>query len=125
MVLPFFETSPMLSSKQADFEKFARIVRAMAVGRHRSPHGFSELLQLAVSMNGGGRYRQYRWLDVIGSDPESSETVRQTGSCTGRYSPSCMATCRVRQKCPGPQPHVEAVGSNKTVGPYLPWALES
>ena len=33
------------------------------------------------------------------SDSESSETARQTGPVgPGRYSPSCMATCRVRQK---------------------------
>jgi hypothetical protein len=64
-VIPFFERCPLLSSKQADFLKFAEIVRQMARG----------------------------------SPPESSETVRRTGLVRpGRYSPSCMATCRVRQK---------------------------
>src|SRR5947209_7539172 len=60
-VLPFFEACPLLSPKQADFEKFSRIVKAMAAGRHRSPAGFRELLQLAVSMNGNGRYRRHQW----------------------------------------------------------------
>jgi LAGLIDADG endonuclease len=78
-VIPFFEKSPLLSSKHADFEKFAHIVRAMEVGHHRSSDGFFELLELAVSMNGNGRFRQYRWLEILGSRPESSETVRQTG----------------------------------------------
>ena len=36
-VLPFFERSPLLSSKQEDFETFAAIVRAMAGGVHRTP----------------------------------------------------------------------------------------
>src|SRR5438270_6777313 len=31
-VIPFFESSPLLSSKQADFTKFASIVRAIHVG---------------------------------------------------------------------------------------------
>ena len=78
-VIPFFEASPLLSSKRIDFEKFATIVRAMACGHHRTPAGFLELLEMAVSMNGNGRFRQSRWLEVIRSQPESSETVRQTG----------------------------------------------
>ena len=78
-VIPFFEASPLLSSKQVDFEKFATIVRAMAAGDHRSPEGFRTLLETAVSMNGNGRFRHYQWLEVIRSNPESSETVRQTG----------------------------------------------
>jgi len=78
-VIPFFESSPLLSSKQTDFEKFAAIVRAMANSHHRSSEGFRELLEVAVSMNGNGRFRQHRWLEIICSQPESSETVRQTG----------------------------------------------
>ena len=57
-VIPFFETNPLLSSKQQDFLTFAAIVRAMAAGRHLSPEGFRSLRRLAVSMNGGGRYRR-------------------------------------------------------------------
>jgi hypothetical protein len=64
-VIPFFEMSPLLSSKDADFEKFASIVRAMEAGHHRSPAGFMELLETAISMNGNGRFRKYRWLEVL------------------------------------------------------------
>jgi LAGLIDADG endonuclease len=78
-VIPFFETSPLLSSKQAEFEKFASIVRAMALGHHRSSEGFVELLKMAISMNGNGRFRKTRWLELLSDQPESSETVRQTG----------------------------------------------
>jgi hypothetical protein len=77
-VIPFFEQQPLLSSKQEDFKKFARIVRAMAAGHHRSSTGFQELLTEALSMNGDGRFRKVRWRDVIPSRPESSETVRRT-----------------------------------------------
>jgi LAGLIDADG endonuclease len=79
-VIPFFERSPLLSSKQSDFEKFAAVVRSMAVGRHRTLGGFALLLDEALSMNGGGRFRSVRWKQVIGSGPESPETVRRTRS---------------------------------------------
>jgi hypothetical protein len=77
-VIPFFERSPLLSSKHEDFEKFATIVRAMASHVHRTSGGFSGLLEVALSMNGAGRYRSVRWQEVIGSNPESSETIRRT-----------------------------------------------
>ena len=77
-VIPFFERTPLLSSKRVDFDKFARIVRAMAADRHRTREGFQELLAVALSMNGNGRFRQVRWEDVIDGQPESSETARQT-----------------------------------------------
>ena len=51
--------------KHADFEKFARIVRELALGHHRTPSGFRRLLELAVSMNGGGRYRKVRWMELV------------------------------------------------------------
>ena len=78
-VIPFFERSPLLSTKQGDFEKFASIVRAMSIGHHLTDPGFRELLQVALSMNGNGRYRRVRWEDVIDGHPESSETVCRTG----------------------------------------------
>jgi hypothetical protein len=77
-VIPFFEQSPLLSSKHEDFEKFATIVRAMAGGEHRTPGGFSRLLDQALSMNGGGRFRSVRWRRLVGSDSESSETICRT-----------------------------------------------
>jgi LAGLIDADG endonuclease len=64
-VIPFFERQPLLSSKQEDFEKFARIVRAMARGHHRHASGFQELLAEALSMNGNGRFRRIRWHELI------------------------------------------------------------
>ena len=64
-VIPFFERVPLLSTKRADFEKFARIVREMAQGHHRTLAGFGELLEVALSMNGGGRFRQVRWDELV------------------------------------------------------------
>jgi hypothetical protein len=76
-VIPFFEKVPLISSKRKEFETFATIVRAMAAGAHLGESGFSELLNLGISMNGNGRFRHVRWRDLIGH-PESPETVRRT-----------------------------------------------
>ena len=64
-VIPFFEAHPILSEKRFEFEAFAHIVRAMTRGEHLTEDGFAELLQRAVAMNGGGRYRKRDWLDRI------------------------------------------------------------
>jgi hypothetical protein len=64
-VIPFFERVPLLSAKRTDFEKFAQIVRAMARREHLTPDGFERLLEVALSMNGEGRFRQVRWQDVL------------------------------------------------------------
>ena len=64
-VIPFFERYPLLSSKQADVEKFACVVRGMASGHHRTPTGFGEMLDVALSMNGGGRHRRVRWKELV------------------------------------------------------------
>ena len=78
-VIPFFERNPLISSKQRDFETFADVVKAMASGEHREEVGFVRILELGLSMNGNGRFRQVRWRSLIGH-PESSETVRRTES---------------------------------------------
>ena len=64
-VIPFFERSPLLSAKQADVETFASVVRGMALGHHLTLAGFGELLELALSMNGGGRFRKVRWRELV------------------------------------------------------------
>ena len=64
-VIPFFERNPMFSTKHADFEKFAEIVRALALDHHRTEAGFRRLLDVALSMNGGGRFRKVRWKELV------------------------------------------------------------
>ncbi len=76
-VIPFFEKNPLISSKQKEFETFAAVVRAMSADEHLSQFGFSRILELGLSMNGNGRFRQVEWREIV-SHPESSETVRRT-----------------------------------------------
>jgi LAGLIDADG endonuclease len=64
-VIPFFRAHPILSEKRLEFETFAVIVTAMENREHLSPEGFHRLLDLAVNMNGGGRYRRLDWSSRI------------------------------------------------------------
>ncbi len=57
-VIPFFERHPLLSTKQEEFVTFTAIVQALARGEHLEQEGFRSIRQLAISMNGGGRYRR-------------------------------------------------------------------
>ncbi len=64
-VVPFFERNPLLSSKLADVETFASVVKAMAQNEHLTHAGFGRLLDLSLSMNGGGRFRKVPWRDLV------------------------------------------------------------
>ena len=74
-VIPFFETHPILSEKRLEFETFASIVKSMARGEHLTEEGFHRLLDLAVQMNGGGKYRRNQWSHRIlrGHMPDTDE----------------------------------------------------
>lgn len=65
-VIPFFEQVPLISSKRLDFERFGQVVRDMDRRLHLTSAGFADLLAIALSMNGGGRFRQIRWSEIVG-----------------------------------------------------------
>ena len=56
-VIPHFNAYPLLSGKRLDFERFAAICKAMAVGAHRDRVGLSEIVELASEMNPSGKRR--------------------------------------------------------------------
>ena len=51
VVIPFFKQNPMHSSKQKDFEKFARCVELIESGHHLTPAGLIEIAEIAQTMN--------------------------------------------------------------------------
>ena len=51
VVIPFFRQNPMHSSKQKDFEKFARCVELIDSGHHLTPSGLIEIVEIAQTMN--------------------------------------------------------------------------
>jgi hypothetical protein len=50
-IIPFFRRFPMRSSKQENFEKFARCVELVSAGRHRTVDGLLEIVEIAETMN--------------------------------------------------------------------------
>jgi hypothetical protein len=50
-IIPFFEEHPMRSSKQKDFDKFARCVRLISAGRHLTIDGLIEIARITETMN--------------------------------------------------------------------------
>jgi hypothetical protein len=50
-IIPFFRKHPMRSPKQQNFEKFARCVELISVGRHTSAEGLIEIAEIVETMN--------------------------------------------------------------------------
>ena len=67
IVIPFFNQSPLKTSKKFDFQTFCLAVEMISDGSHLKPDGLQRIRQLASTMN-----RQKP------RDPEPSETTRQT-----------------------------------------------
>lgn len=53
-VIPHFEETPLISSKQHDFQLFAEICRRMADGDHLEEDGFNRIVELVFEMNPSG-----------------------------------------------------------------------
>lgn len=72
-IIPFFAAHPMRSSKQRDFEKFARCVELIDRGVHKTSEGLADIAELAQTMN-----RQKPRQDLIrilrGHTPEIQDT---------------------------------------------------
>jgi len=78
-VLPFFREHRLIG-KNADFEKFARIVEGLEHKEHADKGKFVELAKLAFTMNLAGKQRRHS-LEQFLTEIEhtgSSETIRQT-----------------------------------------------
>jgi hypothetical protein len=50
-IIPFFMAHPMHSSKQRDFEKFARCVEMVDLDAHRTRPGLADIAEIAQTMN--------------------------------------------------------------------------
>ncbi len=52
-IVPFFERHPLRSEKQADYEKFLRVLRLMETGEHLTADGVEKVRRIAAQMNRG------------------------------------------------------------------------
>ena len=65
-VIPHFQAYPLMSSKQQDVERFARICDLVYRGAHLEREGFEEIVRIAMNMNPSGK-RRYTGSDILGS----------------------------------------------------------
>ncbi len=66
-IIPFFQSYPLQTAKQDDFNKFVKIIKLMEEKIHLSQAGMKKIARIIQSMN---RKKSARFL-------ESSETIRQ------------------------------------------------
>jgi hypothetical protein len=57
-VFPFFERFPLRGAKRHDLGRLMLITALIQSGRHLSPDGFAEILQVRAPMNRGGKRRR-------------------------------------------------------------------
>jgi hypothetical protein len=50
-IIPFFRQHPMLTTKQDNFEKFAKCVELVDSGRHLTTEGLIEIVEIVQTMN--------------------------------------------------------------------------
>ena len=81
-VVAHFQAYPLLSSKQADVERFSSICRWMSEGRHFERVGFEQIVQTAMEMNPSGK-RKYSGSEILGS-LRSGERIVYATSNRGR-----------------------------------------
>jgi hypothetical protein len=78
-VLPHFRAHPLLSSKQADVDRFARICDIISLGRHREIEGLRKIVRLAMEMNPSGK-RKYFGSEILSSLRTGERIVCATGN---------------------------------------------
>ena len=74
-IIPFFDAYPLRSSKQRDFEKFARCVRMVDAGLHLTCEGLADLAEIVETMN-----RQKPRTEMIRILRDHTPEVQDTGS---------------------------------------------
>ena len=79
-VLPHFAKLPLMSSKQADFDGFARICELVSNRRHLELEGFKQIVRLAMEMNPSGK-RKYFGSEILSSLRSGERIVCATGNC--------------------------------------------
>lgn len=79
IVVPHFRSFPLMSSKQTDFVRFARICELVSDGEHLELGGFGEIVRLAMEMNPSGK-RKYSGSEILNSLQSGERIVCATGN---------------------------------------------
>ncbi len=87
-VLPHFRSYPLVSSKQADFERFARICEVVINEGHLESKGLEQIVLIAMEMNPSGK-RKYIGSDILNSLRPGERIVYAAGNCGNHEVPTC------------------------------------
>ena len=87
-VIPHFRAYPLMSSKKADFDRFARICQLVSEGEHLERIGFEEIVRLAMEMNPSGK-RKYSGSEILDSLRSGERIVYATGNRGDHEVPTC------------------------------------
>ena len=79
IVLPHFRKFPLMSSKQADFERFARICELVSEEQHLELDGFEQIVRFAMEMNPSGK-RKYFGSEILNPLRPGERIVCATGN---------------------------------------------
>ena len=74
VVIPFFESYPLIGEKYQNFLLFKQIVLGLSKKEQSTIHGFIRLAKLAFQMNRNGKYRKHTFEFIVSSLKQSSET---------------------------------------------------
>ena len=66
-ICEFFTKHPLKTKKNVDFVRFRRIVQKMKEGRHLTPDGLREIVEIALSMSTGKREALLRIKQDLGT----------------------------------------------------------
>ena len=87
-VVPHFRRCALISAKQVDFDRFARICELIGQAAHRELEGFGLIIQLAMEMNPSGK-RKYSGNEILDSLRSGERIVYATGNCGDHEVPTC------------------------------------
>jgi hypothetical protein len=72
-VIPFFQRYPLRTAKRSDFEKFTSCVELMNEGRHLTPAGLADIVEITQTMN--RRKPRHELLRILrGHTPDIQDT---------------------------------------------------
>jgi hypothetical protein len=87
-VIPRFQAYPLMSSKKADFDRFARICQLVSEGEHLERIGFEVIVRLAMEMNPSGK-RKYSGSEILDSLRSGERIVYAAGNRGDHEVPTC------------------------------------
>ena len=87
-VIPHFRRCALMSAKQIDFDRFARICELMNQAAHREFEAFREIIRLAMEMNPSGK-RKYVGNEILSSLRSGERIVYAAGNRGNHEVPTC------------------------------------